>query len=119
MITNRKPFFIPSGLSAKGLRLLCAITILISISSSTIAQFLYGTTRAGGSSGGGTIFKTYTDGTGLSTEYNFLVDSNPGRWPDNAQMVLVGSNKLYGMTPHGGKFDGGVLYEYTAGGAYI
>src|SRR5258706_2798445 len=75
------------------------------------AQVFYGTTRAGGTSGGGTIFKTYNDGSGFATEYNFQIDANPGKWPDYCQMVLA-NGKLYGVTPFGGKYDGGVLYQF-------
>ena len=78
----------------------------------TPAQTLFGTTRTGGTTGGGTIFRVNPDGTGFSIDYNFQIDNNAGKRPDYCQMVKLPNGKLYGVTPEGGKTDTGVLYEY-------
>lgn len=59
---------------------------------------LYGTTRVGGSAGGGTVFMMNTDGTGYRVLHNFtggLDGANPGG-------LALSGNVLYGTTKGGG-----------------
>ncbi len=99
-----------------------AIALAIGCTVNSQAQYLYGTTRSGGTGGGGTIFKMNNDGTGFAVDYNFPVGAVPGRNADYCQMVPVtvgGTLMLYGVTPLGGKYDQGVLYQYnTTNNAY-
>src|SRR5262249_40570503 len=56
---------------------------------------LYGTTSRGGSSGWGTVFKLYTDGTGFTTLYTFSGGSD-GVGPTDG--LILSGNTLYGGT---------------------
>ena len=98
-----KTFFYKYGLIAY---------LIVGVSQLAVGQTFFGTTRAGGTTGGGTIFRVNADGSGLTTDYNFQVDANPGRGPDYAQMVLV-NGLLYGVMPNGGKNDTGLLFSYN------
>jgi len=65
---------------------------------------LYGTTRFGGASGNGTLFRVNTDGTGFTNLYGFTATTNgtnsDGASPE-AGLILSG-NTLYGTASGGG-----------------
>jgi len=67
------------------------------------SNFLYGTTRHGGSFGAGTVFKVKTDGTGFTNLHNFPpLPAIPRRGiAPSAGLILLG-NTLYGTTSGGG-----------------
>lgn len=95
---------------SKKILLILLLTSLIWANS--LAQTFYGTTRHGGTNGGGTIYKINGDGTGISTEYNFL-ESNAGRGADFSVMLAAPGGLLYGTTRFGGITDNGVLFSYN------
>jgi uncharacterized repeat protein (TIGR03803 family) len=72
---------------------------------------LYGTTSAGGSTGGGTIFALDTDGTGFTNLHTFGFGLNVGGLNPNADLALSGST-LYGTAA--GEFVDG--WAWTGGG---
>lgn len=83
--------------------------------------FLYGTTVAGGTFGGGTVFKIKTDGTGFLSIYSFGAPSgttNPDTRAINAdglqpqaRLLLASNGDLYGTTTAGGANGTGVIYR--------
>ena len=73
----------------------------------------YGTTRAGGASGYGTVFEI-TPSDELTTLFNF--DGTDGGQPF-AGLVQASNGRLYGTTYVGGANDGGTIFEITPGGA--
>jgi uncharacterized repeat protein (TIGR03803 family) len=75
---------------------------------------LYGTTLAGGSSGGGTVFKIGTDGTGYTVLHSFAGGISDGRRPSGA--VVQSGSALYGMTLSGGSNDRGTIFKIGADG---
>lgn len=88
---------------------------------STNAQVpgLWGMTSAGGTSEGGTIFKSAPDGTALAVQHSFTVQNAGSRPYINAQLIQLANGKLYGVTQDGGINNDGVLFEYDpATGAY-
>jgi uncharacterized repeat protein (TIGR03803 family) len=78
---------------------------------------LYGTTTAGGQSGSGTIYSV--SGSGEVILHNFCSRANcvDGGAPGYGEPVVDSSGALFGTTPAGGKFGGGLVYE-LAGGTY-
>jgi uncharacterized repeat protein (TIGR03803 family) len=64
---------------------------------------LYGTTRGGGGSGCGTVFKMRTDGTNFQVLHAFSSGSSDGSTPW-ASLILDGSENLYGTTLYGGSW---------------
>lgn len=88
---------------------------------STNAQVpgLWGMTSVGGTSEGGTIFKTTPDGTALAVQYSFTVQNSGSRPYINAQLIQLANGKLYGVAQDGGINNDGVLFEYDpATGVY-
>ncbi len=77
---------------------------------------LYGTADSGGSSGGGTVFKVNTDGTGFTTWYNFTGGSD-GYAPE-AGLILSG-NTLYGTAYDGGTNGNGTVFSLYVGAASV
>ena len=83
---------------------------------------LYGTTRAGDSSGSGTVVKLNTDGTGFASLHSFpelplsylLTNSEGGR--PYAGLTLSGST-LYGTTYYGVSSGGGTEFEVNTDGS--
>jgi uncharacterized repeat protein (TIGR03803 family) len=71
---------------------------------------LYGTTRNGGISNAGTIFKINTDGSGYQTIYNFTNIDDP-----ESALVLSG-NTLYGTTFNGGTNGNGSVFKLDTNG---
>jgi uncharacterized repeat protein (TIGR03803 family) len=74
---------------------------------------LYGTTRFGGSHGGGTIFRITTLG-----EYHVLFnfDGTNGSNPI-APLMRAADGNLYGVTQQGGSENGGVVFRITPAGS--
>lgn len=78
---------------------------------------IFGTTRDGGEQFKGIVY-TLTLTGGSWTEfvlYNFL-GGNDGEWPA-AGVVPNDAGALYGTTPDGGQYNGGVAYQLSGGGA--
>ena len=85
---------------------------------------LYGTTRVGGSSGNGAVFKINTDGTGFTTLYSFTALSNSifgagGTNGDGAdpRELLVSGNTLYGTAFQGGSSGYGTVFAIGTDGS--
>jgi uncharacterized repeat protein (TIGR03803 family) len=69
---------------------------------------LLGTTYAGGSSGGGSVFRIGTDGSGFTLLHSFAGPPSDGTSP---MASLVGRGRtLYGTTMTGGPIDGGTVF---------
>ena len=77
---------------------------------------LYGTARAGGSSGNGTVFKVNTDGTGFTNLFSFGSDGVENGPP--AGLILSG-NTLYGTTIYGGWGSGSVFKINTDDAGFL
>src|SRR6185436_18084642 len=73
----------------------------------------YGTTRYGGASGRGTIFRLDTAGT-LTTLHHFAGGSD-GAYP-YAGVIQAADGTFYGTTLSGGANDSGVIYRLDAAG---
>lgn len=73
---------------------------------------LWGTTRAGGNSNNGTIFKTDANGDNHSVVYSFPF-SNEGGAPQYTKLCKASNGKLYGMTYYGGTNNEGVIFSYN------
>lgn len=67
--------------------------------------YLYGTTRLGGTSDFGTLFRMLPNGSGYTKLHDFGLNSVPLTAP-----IQVGSN-LYGVTPNGGTYFVGTIYR--------
>ena len=78
---------------------------------------LYGTTSGGGDHNGGTIFKIAHGSHTFSTLYAFNGTGNQGAVLYNS-LVLDGQGNLYGTGCEGGTYDGGTVFELSAGGAF-
>jgi uncharacterized repeat protein (TIGR03803 family) len=74
---------------------------------------LYGTAQNGGSSGNGTVFVVYADGTGFSVLHNFT--NNPDGANPYAGLVLSG-NTLYGTAEYGGSSGNGTAFAINTNG---
>jgi uncharacterized repeat protein (TIGR03803 family) len=79
---------------------------------------LYGTTRFGVDSSGGTVFQIGTDGTGFTTLYQFSgVPGSPpyinGDGDIPASNVVLSGNTLYGTTAAGGSSGLGTLFSIS------
>ncbi len=74
---------------------------------------LYGTAAYGGSSGGGTVFRVNTDGTGFTNLHSFSEDSD-GALPQ-AGLILSG-NTLYGTASAGGSSGQGTVFRVNTDG---
>jgi uncharacterized repeat protein (TIGR03803 family) len=79
---------------------------------------LYGITYAGGTDGGGTVFKITPSGT-LTTLYSFcsLANCTDGQNPE-AGLVQTTNGSLYGTTLNGGAYGGGTIYKITPSGTF-
>jgi uncharacterized repeat protein (TIGR03803 family) len=74
--------------------------------------FLYGGTYAGGSGGGGSLFKIMNDGTGYTVLQNF---SSAGSALNTPNSLIIGANgALYGTTRYGGGLGAGCVFALTA-----
>jgi uncharacterized repeat protein (TIGR03803 family) len=78
----------------------------------------YGTTVAGGASGGGSVFEVTPAGA-LTTIYSFCL---PGNCADGfapwGGLVFATDGNLYGTTSQGGVHGAGTIFEITASGAF-
>lgn len=75
---------------------------------------LYGVTQAGGSYGGGSVYKLARDGS-FATLYSFGGVANDGAGP-YAGLVQAADGNLYGTTPLGGANNEGTVYKVTPAG---
>jgi uncharacterized repeat protein (TIGR03803 family) len=78
---------------------------------------LYGTTVGGGTSFQGTIFELSPASNGTWTEkilYNFGAGISGGS-PQGSSLTLDAAGNLYGVTPDGGTYGYGTVYELVAG----
>ncbi len=78
-----------------------------------VGSTLYGTTRAGGSYGYGTLFSIGTNGSGYKVLYSFSGKTADGAYPE-AGLTLLGST-LYGTTDAGGSDNAGTVFSYDPG----
>jgi uncharacterized repeat protein (TIGR03803 family) len=74
----------------------------------------YGTTRSGGASDSGTIFRMTADST-FNVLYAFAGSdgANPG-----AALIQATDASLYGTTENGGDLDGGTVFQLTSDGTF-
>ncbi len=72
---------------------------------------LYGTARAGGERGKGTVFCLNTDGTGFTTLYHFSGTFSDGGSPDAG--LLLSGYTLYGTTGLGGSWGAGTVFSLS------
>ena len=77
-------------------------------------NILYGTTKTGGSSSNGTIFRINTDGTGFTNLHSFTANSD-GYYP-YAGLIRDG-NILYGTAPYGGPEGNGTIFKLNTDGS--
>ena len=78
---------------------------------------LYGTTRMGGSSSTGMVFRLAKDGGDFLPLHNFTGGNPDGAGPQDGVVEVNGM--LYGTTPYGGPADWGVLFRVgTFGDGY-
>jgi uncharacterized repeat protein (TIGR03803 family) len=75
----------------------------------------YGTTRGGGASGNGTVFKVSADGSSFSLLHSFA-GSADGSQPQ-AGLVQGTSGAFYGTTSGGGAFTSGAVFKVSADGS--
>jgi uncharacterized repeat protein (TIGR03803 family) len=75
---------------------------------------LYGVTSVGGISNRGTLFRFKKDGSGFSTEVNFVFTN--GASPCG-RLVEGGDGMLYGVTTEGGTNDDGIVYKVNKDGS--
>jgi uncharacterized repeat protein (TIGR03803 family) len=77
----------------------------------------YGTTAAGGSNAGGTVFKITPQGA-LTTIYNFCSQSNCADGKEPLSGVVLGTDgNFYGTTSAGGASGDGTVFQITSSGA--
>ena len=79
---------------------------------------LYGTTRQGGSSYGGTVFAVNTDGTGFTNLHSFSAlnyNTNSDGIAPQAGLILSG-NTLYGTAAYGGSSGNGTVFAVNTNG---
>ena len=69
---------------------------------------LYGTTRAGGSKGNGTVFQIDTTGDNYARIYDFQNGHDAANPIDN---VIILDNALYGMSEAGGLCGNGAIFS--------
>ena len=135
----KKPFLLPALISGVCLILPCLVsaqtfTTLHSFKLSDgsnpysalvlSGNILYGTTVAGGNTGGvngnGTVFAINTDGSGFTNVYNFTSDGSPYYTnSDGANPyagLFVSGNTLYGATYEGGGSAVGTLFAVNTSG---
>lgn len=105
--------------SSRCLFIISVLCVLFPVTLHAQVPGLWGMTSEGGTSEGGTIFKTAPDGTSLVVQHSFEVQ-NPGSRPYiNARLIQLANGKLYGVAQDGGVNNDGVLFEYDpATGVY-
>jgi uncharacterized repeat protein (TIGR03803 family) len=75
---------------------------------------LYGMTYYGGSGNNGTIFSIDTDGTDFTLLHAFAGGIDDGEDPYGS--LVLDSDTLYGMTLHGGDYNGGTVFSIGTDG---
>ncbi len=72
---------------------------------------LYGMTKAAGVNNMGTLFEYDV----AKQQYTILVDfdGTNGKAPKTNNLIQASNGKLYGMTPEGGDYNSGVIFEYN------
>jgi uncharacterized repeat protein (TIGR03803 family) len=105
-----------------GYRLLRSFGLLINDGTAPQAELvqgsdgaLYGTTSAGGASGGGTVFKLGMNGTDYQVLHSF--DGGTDGGGPLAGLVLAADGLLYGVTSSGGASNGGTLFRLSQDGS--
>jgi uncharacterized repeat protein (TIGR03803 family) len=78
------------------------------------SNILYGTTREGGNTGDGTVFKINTDGTGFTVLKKF--SGSPDGSHSQASLTLS-VNTLYGTTVNGGSYAYGTVFKVNTDGS--
>jgi uncharacterized repeat protein (TIGR03803 family) len=76
---------------------------------------LYGTTRNGGTSGSGTVFRLRNDGNGYAVIHNFGVDARDGVEPSGG-LVQGNDGWLFGVTRLGGVNSVGTVFKFAPNG---
>jgi uncharacterized repeat protein (TIGR03803 family) len=76
---------------------------------------LYGTTAAGGSKGGGTVFTIDASGT-LKILHNFCGNSSCTDGITPGALILGKDGVFYGTAAAGGKYNGGTVFKVTTAG---
>ena len=71
---------------------------------------VYGMTGQADSNLMGTLFEYDIAQQQFTTLFEF--DGSNGKKPETNNLIQASNGKLYGMTPEGGDYDGGVLFEY-------
>jgi uncharacterized repeat protein (TIGR03803 family) len=74
---------------------------------------LYGTTTFGGASGGGTLYKLATDGTGFTLLDQFACDGDDSCKAEGV-LTLANNGYLYSTASSGGKYGGGTIFRMPA-----
>lgn len=76
---------------------------------------LYGTARAGGSSGNGTVFKVNVDGSGFETLHHFsaLISSTNSDGANLIAGLIYSANTLYGVADSGGSSGKGTIFSIS------
>jgi uncharacterized repeat protein (TIGR03803 family) len=80
------------------------------------SNFLYGTTKDGGSNNLGTVFKLDTSGNNYSMLHNFAGYSDDGSHPHAGLVLDPSSNFLYGTTYDGGSNNLGTVFKVDTAG---
>ncbi len=78
---------------------------------------LYGTTGAGGTYNGGTLFRISLTG-GLTILHNFCAQPNCTDGQNPTGIVQASDGNFYGTTSSGGTSQGGTAYKITASGTF-
>ncbi len=78
--------------------------------------YLYGTTSAGGTGAGGTVFKIQMDGTGFATVHNFAPMSGATSSTVFSTVLEASDGVLYGTTVTLGSTNGGTIYKVNKDG---
>ena len=76
---------------------------------------LYGTTRLGGTSNFGTVFRVNTNGSDYSVLHSFAGSPLDGTWPE-VGLVAGDDGALYGATTYGGSSNAGTAFRLNTNG---
>jgi len=77
---------------------------------------LYGTTRSGGTSGGGTIYKIRHDGSGFQVVYNLAAPAMTG-WDQRSWLLRASDGRFYGTCFSGGTDGHGTVFRINQDGS--
>jgi len=93
-------------------RLILITGILFSLAGLQAQDYFYGLTAAGGQNSSGTLYRTNSDGSGLTVMFSFNVANSGGFYPAGA-VVRAANGKLYGTTTGGGQNGKGTIFEFN------